>query len=144
MEPSISTEWVREFVAALHALEGTGDATGMVRQFSPEGSVWNLIRVEPKQGWEEIAAFWERYRSEFQTIHSTFERIIETESQAALEWHAEGTLAQGGKEVAYRGVTLLKHGSRGITEFASYYDPRPFLHALGAEPLVGRQERLAA
>ena len=77
---------------------------------------------------------------------STFERVIENEEQAALEWHAKGALAQGGREVAYRGVTLIRRGDQGITQFAGYYDPRPFLEALGAQPVVGRleQQRMAA
>ena len=136
--------WVQGFIQALYALEDRGDAEPLVALFAPEGTVWNIIHTEPKRGAEEIRHFWEGYRGEFQQIQSTFERQIENADQAALEWRAEGTLAQGGRPIAYRGVTLLKRGSRGITELASYYDLRPFLDALGAEPVVGTGRRLAA
>ena len=118
--------WISAFIDALHALEDRREIEPLLHQFSPGASLWNISHSEPRRGPAEIRDFWEGYRRQFGQIHSHFERIIEEEDQAALEWRAEGTLGDGGSPVAYRGVTLLQRGGDGVTEFASYYDPRPF------------------
>ena len=131
----MNSEWVQSFIDALHGLEDRNEVEPLVAQFAPEAGLWTLVRTEPVHGTEAIREFWQGYRNFFERIHSTFERIIETEDQAALEWRAEGTLSQGGRELAYRGVTILKRKEEGITEFASYYDPQPFLERLDIRPV---------
>ncbi len=140
----MAKKWVEQFIDALHALEDGGDVEPLLAQFSPRAAVWNLARPEPQKGEEAIRRFWEGYRAQFDRVHSTFERIITGDGQAALEWHAEGTLAQGGRELSYRGVTLLKRGEDGIEEFAGYYDPQPFLQGLGVRPHAEGELRKAA
>lgn len=127
----MNQDWVQKFVDALHHLELREEADPLVALFAPDAGLWTLIKPEPVQGTEAIRQFWNHYRHEFEHIRSVFERIIATEEQAALEWCAEGTLRHNGGEVKYRGVTILRRGDKGITEFASYYDPRPFLQAIG-------------
>lgn len=127
----MNDQWVRDFIDALHGLEAGGDAGTLLAQFAPEAGVWNVALHEPLRGEEGARRFWEGYRQQFGRIHSTFGRVILGTDEAALEWQAEGTLAQGGREITYRGVTILKRGEAGITEFAGYYDPRPFLDGLG-------------
>lgn len=129
----MASAWVEEFITGLHRLEETGSADALVEQFAEEATLGNLVHQEPLHGREGARHFWEGYRRHFHKIRSTFERIIETEGHAALEWHAEGTLAQGGETIRYRGVTLLRRGESGLVEFRGYYDPRPFLTGLGVE-----------
>lgn len=120
------TDWVSAFINGLHALEDRGEIEPLLAQFAPNGSLWNITHREPLRGEAEVRHFWEGYRRTFAQIHSEFERIIEADGQAALEWSAEGTLNPGEAPIAYRGVTLLRRGEGGISEFASYYDPAPF------------------
>jgi hypothetical protein len=132
-------DWVEAFIDALHRLEERGEPEPLLQQFAPDARLRTLTHEEPLEGREQIAGFWQQYRSQFQRIESRFERTIVSEEQAALEWEAEGTLSQGGRGISYRGVTLLRRGENGLSEFASYYDPQPFLAALG----VRAQEKAA-
>lgn len=139
----MSSDWVSQFVEALHALEDRGELEPLVAQFAPDAGLWNLIRSEPLHGTGQIREFWSAYRHQFDRIHSTFERTVAAEDQAALEWRAEGSL-RGGQEISYRGVTVLERGPGGITQFASYFDPRPFATELSdsertSQPRAARQ-----
>ena len=122
--------WVQEFIDGLHRLEETGNPEPLLAQFAPGASAWTPAHAEPLEGHGQVRDFWEQCRGAFERVSSTFERVIEGEGEAALEWRAEGMLRQGG-EVACRGVTLLRHGTGGIMRFASYYDPQPFLESMG-------------
>jgi ketosteroid isomerase-like protein len=124
-------DWVQQFIDALHELEDHGRADRLLEQYAPDASHRTLAHSEPFTGRDAIAGFWEHYRRQFSRIHSTFDRVIATEEDAALEWHADGELPDG-TPITYRGVTLLHHGPNGLTDFASYYDPTPFQQALGA------------
>lgn len=129
----MAEKWVHDFIDALHALEEQGDAERITSLFAPEGSAWNLIMPEPRRGREGVRAFWEEYRRHFTRVHSEFERVIVDGDQAALEWRADGQTQQGHRALSYRGVTLLKRGPEGISEFAGYYDPEPFRQSLGLD-----------
>lgn len=121
----MQADWVDRFVEALHGLEDRDEVEPLVSQFAPEGTLWNIVHAQPLSGPEQIRDFWTSYRDQFDRIHSTFERTVVGDEEAALEWRAEGRL-RGGREIAYRGVTVLARRGDGIQEFASYYDPRPF------------------
>lgn len=127
----MTADWVQSFIDALHGLEDDQDLQPMLAQFTDDIRLRNLVHEQPLDGPEGARRFWQGYRDQFGRIHSAFERVLVADDQAALEWHAEGTLSQGGREVSYRGVTLLKRGEGGIAEFTSYYDPQPFLESLG-------------
>lgn len=127
----MSSDWVSQFVDALHALEDRGELEPLLSQFSPDAVLTNSVRSEPLHGADQVRHFWTAYRHQFDRIHSIFERIISGEVEAALEWRAEGDLRDG-QAIIYRGVTLLKRGEAGITEFASYFDPSPFRADLDA------------
>ena len=128
-----SVNWVTRFIEALHRLEDQGDPEAIVSLFAPEAALWTIVHSEPLRGEAAIREFWVKYRAQFERIHSTFERRIEGDGQAALEWRAEGTLSPAERQIAYRGVTLLRGSATGITEFASYYDPQPFSQTLRSE-----------
>jgi ketosteroid isomerase-like protein len=124
-------DWVKSFVDALHRLEDEGELDLLMGQFEPDASLRTLTHPEPLHGESQIREFWQNYRQLFLRIHSHFERVITSGEEVALEWRAEGSIRQGGRDLSYRGVTLLRRGNAGITEFASYYDPQPFLAAMG-------------
>ncbi len=90
----MNDQWVQEFIDALHGLEDGGDVGPLLAQFAPDAGVWNVALHEPLRGEAGAHRFWEGYRQQFDRIHSTFEKVIVGADEAALEWHAEGTLAQ--------------------------------------------------
>ncbi|MFN3651601.1 MAG: nuclear transport factor 2 family protein [Armatimonadota bacterium] len=127
--------WISEFIDGLHALESRNEIEPLLACFAGDATIWNITHAEPRRGPQALREFWETYRRQFDRIRSDFDRIVEGERDAALEWHAEGTLPSG-SPIAYRGVTILRQGDGGIAEFAGYFDPRPFeLHAGAGRPV---------
>jgi alkyl sulfatase BDS1-like metallo-beta-lactamase superfamily hydrolase len=129
-----NSEWVQQFIDALHTLEQNDDQSPMMQLYADDCELWTLTHKEPLQGKAEIGKFWETYRKNFEFINSEFVRVIESEGRAALEWQAKGSLSNNGSGITYWGVTILDFNGSQITRFASYYDMKPFMDAIGIEP----------
>lgn len=117
----------REFADALQRLEADGDLDAFVGRFAED-----VVLVRPEPGGQETGPdaarrFWQAYLDQFESIGSTFGRLVDAEPYAELEWVSEGRLRTG-REITYAGVSLLEHDADGqIARFATYYDTVPFV-----------------
>jgi len=116
----------RDFADALQRLERDGDLDAFVSRFADDVA---LLRPEPggqEQGRDGARRFWKAYLDQFDTIGSTFGRLVDTEQYAELEWVSEGRLRTG-RDISYAGVSLLEHDDQGaVVRFATYYDTSAF------------------
>jgi ketosteroid isomerase-like protein len=115
---------IRDFIAALRALEEHGDADRIAEIFSPDADLVNLSHSE--HGADGARRFWQAYRAQFGDIRSTFNRVVEAGPDAVLVWRSQGTLAQG-HPLDYRGVSLLSLRGGKVSRFETYYDSAAFL-----------------
>jgi ketosteroid isomerase-like protein len=113
------------FIAALDRLEREGDVDGIARLFAPDAELWNPRLSTPARGADGARRFWQEYRAAFATIHSQFRSVIETPTQAALEWESSGEMRVDGHPFRYRGVSVLEWSDDVIRRFAAYFDPAP-------------------
>ncbi len=118
------------FAEALQQFEQDGDLDAFVRIFTDDAE---LLRPEQRSGQSGSAgakAFWQAYLDQFETIGSTFGRLVDAERYAELEWVSEGTLRTG-RDISYAGVSLLEHDDEGaVVRFATYYDTSAFTTSL--------------
>ena len=70
--------------------------------------------------------FWQVYLEQFGDIRSEFTGEIISDSSAALEWQSRGKLADG-REVDYRGVSVIEFEGDALTSFRTYYDSAAFV-----------------
>lgn len=110
-----------EFIRALGELEESGQQERLLRLFTPDCSLWNVMMHAPHTGSVRIRDFWSAYRGTFSRIRSEFTHREDTERCSVLEWRSEGSLVSG-QPVEYFGVTVLEHDGRKITAFRSYFD----------------------
>lgn len=115
------------FIHELHAIED-GDSHGVNRivdLFADDAQLSNpIIEREgaPRSGREQIAAFWQNYRTTFKDIHSEFSDVTASDRAAGLFWRSTGTHLTG-SPVDYEGVSLLELDDRGkIARFKGYFD----------------------
>lgn len=133
MTPSSDTLAGR-FVAALHDLESRGEIARLTAMFDDDATLESLSRTD--QGPDAAHRFWSRYRSQFDTIHSTFSRTIVTDDAIVLLWRSEGRL-KGGRPIAYGGASILSCNDGRITRFETFYDSAAFA------PLVAKASQTA-
>ena len=116
----------QDFADALQRLEQDRDLDAFVARFADDAV---LLRPEPggqETGQDGARHFWQVYLQQFDTIGSTFRRVVDTERYGELEWVSEGRLSTG-RDVSYAGVSLLEHDDDGaVVRFATYYDTSPF------------------
>ncbi len=116
----------REFADALQRLEQDRDLDAFLSRFADEVT---LLRPEPggqEQGRDGARRFWQAYLDQFETIGSTFGRLVDADRYAELEWVSEGRLRTG-RDISYAGVSLLEHDDQGaVVRFATYYDTSAF------------------
>jgi ketosteroid isomerase-like protein len=115
---------VRDFIAALRALEEHGDADRIAEMFTADAELLNLSHSE--RGTDGARRFWRAYRGQFGDIRSTFSRVVEAGPDAVLVWRSQGTMAQG-HPLDYRGVSLLSLSGGKVARFETYYDSAAFL-----------------
>ena len=120
----------REFADALQRLEQDRDLDAFLSRFADDVT---LLRPEPggqEQGADGARRFWQAYLDQFETIASSFGRLVDAERYAELEWVSEGRLRTG-RDIAYAGVSLLEHDDAGaVVRFATYYDTSAFTTSL--------------
>lgn len=121
-EPDPPTDGLADdFVAALARLERDGDVQPLVDLYADESVSGNVLRVDAFSGPAGANEFWTSYREQFGTIESTFDNVIENDGAIALEWSSTGTMQ--GRDVAYRGVTIVEVAGDRIVRSCAYFDP---------------------
>ena len=119
-----------DFARALQAAEQSGDVSGLVALHAQDVTLRNLTQ-ETWAGVEGARAFWEAYLGNFEEIRSEFSRVQEEGGLGVLEWTASGRLP-GGRELSYRGVSLLDVQGGRVAAFRTYYDSAAFVVATPA------------
>lgn len=120
---------VERFKQALESLERDHKVTPLVALYAPDARVGNMLDPDTLQGPMGARSFWRLYRRTFGTIATRFDRVLETESAAALEWVSEGTSPHG-LPLKYRGVLLLEFAGDLITRSCAYFDSATLGHQL--------------
>lgn len=109
------------FIEALRRLEREGDVDAIAGLYATDAVCGNLLRMDAFAGSQGAREFWTAYRGQFGEIASSFVTIVEGDGTAALEWSSIGTI--GGREVAYRGVTVLESADGRLRRTCAYFDP---------------------
>jgi ketosteroid isomerase-like protein len=135
--PVSDQELTQRFIDALHALEGDRDLETIVRLYSPQSEIGNIVSPRQFSGVDGAREFWTSYRSTFGTAESSFRNVIVGDGRAALEWTTTGTSADG-DPFTYSGVSILELADGRITRFWAYFDP----HSLGQQ--IENPARVAA
>ncbi len=119
----MSRQLADRFVEGLRALEDHGDPGALVALHAPDASLRNPTPIEVEPGPAGAERFWRVYRDSFEAIRSEFRQILADEDGALLEWTSTATLAGGGREIRYDGVTALAFADGRVTRFRAYFDP---------------------
>jgi hypothetical protein len=94
---------------------------------SPETPSCSAPEAERGPGAEADApTFWQQYLAEFDEVSSEFTRVTEAGDEGILEWRSSGRLASG-RDIDYRGVSLLTFDGDRVARFATYYDTAAFI-----------------
>lgn len=109
------------FIDALQRLERDGEVDALVELYAPDAVAGNVLRVDAFSGTDGARTFWTAYRDQFGEIASTFANIVEGDDAAALEWSSTGTI--NGRDVEYRGVTVLESAGGALRRTCAYFDP---------------------
>ncbi|GAA4542389.1 nuclear transport factor 2 family protein [Pseudonocardia xishanensis] len=120
----IDTPLVRSFVATLRSAEQADDVADLAAMFTDDAELFRLDGAGLRRG--DARGFWESYRAQFSEVRTVFTNAVETDAEAALEWHSSGTLSDG-KPFTYEGSTFLTHDGEHITGLRTYYDTAAFL-----------------
>ena len=129
-----TTTFTERFIDALQEFERAGDTDRFLELFAEDAALQSLTEHEPLRGQDGAGQFWDGYRSAFKEIRSEFDRVIQGDHTVVLEWHSDGTLADG-QPISYRGVSILELADERVQRFRAYYDSAPF---------ANRQARQAA
>jgi len=120
----------QDFADALQRLEQDRDLDAFLSRFAADVT---LVRPEPggeEHGPDGARRFWQAYLDQFETIGSSFGRLVDAEQYGELEWVSQGRLGTG-RDISYAGVSLLEHDGEGaVVRFATYYDTSAFTTAL--------------
>lgn len=113
------------FADALQSFESEKDDAALLACFA-DGA--RLIRPEADRSdtEDDPQAFWQAYLDQFGTIATSFDEVREEGDLGVLEWHSEGELATG-RDIAYRGVSVLVFDGEEVTRFSTYYDTAAFV-----------------
>lgn len=111
---------VRRFALAITTLETEGDVEPVVALYAEHSVSGNSLRPDAFEGLDGARRFWQQYRDQFSTVHSTFRRIIEADGSGVLEWDSVGEVL--GRTLSYRGVTVLDVDGPLITRSCAYFD----------------------
>lgn len=119
-----------EFAKALQTAEQSGDVSWLLALHADDVTLRNLTQ-QTWEGAEGARAFWEAYLGSFEEVRSEFTRVQEEGGLGVLEWTASGRLP-GGREISYRGVSLLDVQGGKVSAFRTYYDSAAFVVATPA------------
>lgn len=106
---------------ALHTLEAGGDTPPFAALVASSAEVLSIDGRGPRHGPAGIAELFTQYLGQFEYVETTFIRVIENDTQAALEWSSDAMIT-GGHPVSFTGITILDHTDGTITGFRTVYD----------------------
>ena len=112
---------VQSFLDALHTLESDRDPHVVAVLVSTDAEVLSIDGHGPRHGPDGMTALFTQYLAQFDHVETTFTRVIETDTSAALEWSSDAVLL-GGHLITYTGMTVLDHAEGTITRFRTLYD----------------------
>jgi ketosteroid isomerase-like protein len=115
------------FIDALKQAEEALDPTPLVGMFAERATLENAPRAVTRSGAGGAKQFWQDYLSAFDRVRSEFTHVLEGPSSATLEWRSDGTLANSGQPISYRGTSILEFANGKVARFATYYDSAAFL-----------------
>lgn len=133
----MASQLAENFMQALQQIEQTKDIEPLVALFKEDAEVSNIALNEPLRGNTGVREFWQKYLEQFQAIRSTFNQVLEQQTEKGghivLEWVSEGALRHGAP-INYRGVSILETTDDRVQRFRSYYDSAAFikLHSASA------------
>ncbi len=110
------------FKNALQQTERERDPKHVAQLFAAGASLSNLGGDHGN----DATLFWQTYLDQFQEIRSEFTSEIAGESTVALEWRSRGRMADG-REIDYRGASLIDFEKDAVTAFRTYYDSAAFV-----------------
>ena len=111
------------FKEALQQTEQSRDPSAVASLFR-EGA--QLTNLGGDYG-TDARKFWQVYLEQFSEIRSEFSGEIVSDRTAALEWQSRGKLADG-RDVDYRGISVIEFDGDAVTGFRTYYDSAAFVH----------------
>jgi ketosteroid isomerase-like protein len=117
------TSRAERFADALTRLEQSRDTATMAEQFGDDPE---LRRPETDTATGDVDGFWSKYLDQFDEIGTEFTHVAEAEDLAVLEWTSKGRLAAG-RDIEYRGVSLLSFVGDRVRRFSTYYDTAAFV-----------------
>lgn len=120
-----------EFMAALQTAEQSGDTGPLVGLHAPDVTVRNLTD-KTWEGQDGAGEFWQTYLGNFDDIRSEFSNHREADGLGVMEWTATGHL-KGGREIQYRGTSLIDIEGGKVKAFRTYYDSAAFVVPATAE-----------
>ncbi|PTA67963.1 nuclear transport factor 2 family protein [Deinococcus arcticus] len=115
----------QRFMAALQTAENTRQLDDLLALHAPEVTLRNLS-AHSWSGLDGAREFWQTYLNNFAQVHSEFARSHEEGGLGVMEWETTGQLAAG-RDVAYRGVSLIDVRDGRVTAFRTYYDSAAFV-----------------
>ena len=120
-----------DFMAALQTAEQSGDTGPLVELHAPEVTVRNLTD-KTWEGQDGAREFWQTYLGNFDQIRSEFTAHREADGLGVMEWVAKGKV-KGGRDISYRGVSLIEIEDGKVKAFRTYYDSAAFVVPATAE-----------
>ena len=121
-DTQINDDRYRAFADALQTFEKDGDASSFAKLF---GSGATAERLDARGERSDIEAFWQEYRDQFSSLSTSFSNAVEGSDEAVLEWTTTGSLADG-RDITYRGVTVLQLDGDKVAKLRTYYDSAQF------------------
>ena len=134
----MATPSAEQFIAALRQCEEHGNLDALAALYADDARSSNPTDHAPHEGVEGARRFWHAYRKSFDTIHSTFHAVLESDDRAMLEWTSRCRTAAG-LETSYDGVSVFETRGGKIVRFTAYFDPmdlaaKPDVHASADAP----------
>ena len=114
-------------MSALQQIEESRDPDVLVDLFAEDSELFNLALTEPLTGIAGARKFWTNYLAAFEKVRSTFHHVIQTDTEAVLEWISEGMMAASGQAFNYRGVSVIEFENGKVSRFRTYYDSAVFV-----------------
>lgn len=129
----------QQFADALQCLEQDREVEKFVGEvFADDVELHRPQQGQAMQGSQGAQEFWQQYLAQFDTVRSTFSRVVDSGDLGVLEWSSEGQRASGdssGGDISYAGVSILDFDGEGrVRRFATYFDTAAFLP--GVRPTV--------
>lgn len=120
------------------------DPAGIVAM-GAAGYVDDFVAVGEFKGHEAIRAFFAELFSAVPDMVLTVDRVIATDADAVVQWHATGTFKGGpfqgiratGRQLNIRGVDVMEVEDGLIVHNTIYYDGAAFARQIGMLPTAG-------